>query len=942
MSTSIFLDRNPLTVGRNTSVREAIVLLCGSPRQTSDCLLIVEPDFVGIATKGDLLRAIANGKNPQKTTVEQIASSPAISLEWESFTPETALLAMDRHGISYLPILKESQVEGVVSRSSLAVARLQQTVSQNDQPQSEDFYRQIVDTISALIVVLNPKGQIVSFNRSCEELTGYSLSEVQGRSLWELQNDSQEQVAVKQMFQQILADGLPHRYTGYWTAKNGDCHLISWLNYALSTGEKIDRIIVMGIDISEQRQVWLELQQQYRQYRLLADVTRKIRLSIELTSILQTTVTEVQKLLRCDRVLIVKIRNHTALPISEAVADSFPPMLGYELRDPLLVGAQLAKYRQGEVLAIDNLSQSDVAPELKELLRQFAIQAELVVPILVQTEIKGLLVVHHCRSPRIWQTREIDLLVQLADAVGVALSQAELLHHLEAAITERTSELTITNQLLKAEITERERTEAALRENQQKLGGILDNADEAIISVNEEQRIQLFNQGAEKIFGYRSAEAIGKHLDLLLPEAFRQIHRQHIAQFQSSATKARTMAERSTNVFGLRRDGIQFPAEASVAKLRTREGMLFTVMLKDITEKEQTRAKLQASQRLLAKAEAIAKIGSWEYSLASQETIWSAELFIILDFEPKKIPTLKQVLRRVHPEDRALTLEQFRQGYQGKPWHFQFRYLGTNGIKYLESRGEPTVTKAGIASIWGTAIDITERQEMERLKSEFVSIASHEMRTPLTAIHGIIKLLGAGHLGTLSEKGTSMVEIARQNSHRLVNLVNDILDLERLSLGQEQILLQKSSSGELIKLAIDTLEGMAQQQQVVLESQGENLQLYGDRDRLVQTLINLINNAIKFSPSGSKIIISSQLEGDSILFAVRDGGRGIPPDKLESIFERFQQVDASDSRQKGGTGLGLAICRQIVQQHGGEIWAQSDGKSGSTFLFTIPTVRKEP
>lgn len=231
--------------------------------------------------------------------------------------------------------------------------------------------------------------------------------------------------------------------------------------------------------------------------------------------------------------------------------------------------------------------------------------------------------------------------------------------------------------------------------------------------------------------------------------------------------------------------------------------------------------------------------------------------------------------------------------------------------------------------------DITERKKIEQMKSEFVSVASHEMRTPLTSIHGVIKLLCAGRLGELSAPGKQMATIAERNTEQMMRLINDVLNLERMESGRETIKRQQCNSADLIQQAVDTMNSIAQEHQIVIETRLNSIELSVDRDRILQTLINLLNNAIKFSPTGGRVWVTVEKQNQEVLFAVKDQGRGIPPDKLETIFERFQQVDASDSRQKGGTGLGLAICRHIVEQHGGEIWVESFYGKGSTFLFTL-------
>lgn len=696
-----------------------------------------------------------------------------------------------------------------------------------------------------------------------------------------------------------------------------------------------------GIKPTDQHEIINQLEHQDRQTQLLAEVTLKIRMSIELEEILQTTVTEVQNLLACDRVMIVELKtNHTAIPISEAILPNLPPMLGYELADPLLVGEDLTRYRQGKIRSISDLQTATIDTSIKQLLQQFAVKAKLVVPILSQDKLQGLLVAHQCDHPRQWQDSEITLLQRLADQIGVAISQAQLLNNLEELVSERTTELIVTNQKLQTEILERQQTENSLRENKQKLAGILDNADEGIISIDEQQIIQLFNQGAEKIFGYRADEVIGKPLDILLPKVFHQVHRQHVENFANSINISQNMAERSSCVYGRRKYGEEFPAEASISKLRSQNGMLFTVMLKDITERQQAAEKLQSSQALLAKAEQIAQMGSWEYNLLTKQLSWSEELFHIWGFTPSKsIPSCAEIFNCIHPDDWKLVRDTLRQGHrEGKSWQITYRLLRTDGLlRYVESRGEPTFNQQKqVLKVWGTIMDITERKAIEQMKSEFVSVASHEMRTPLTSIHGALQLLCANRLGDLSSSGHKMAQIALKNTDRLIRLLNDVLDLERMESGRETLERQNCRSDELIQQAVDTMTAIAQAQQITIETNANSIPLRIDRDRILQTLTNLLSNAIKFSPDHSQIWVTSQLQDEQVLFTVKDRGRGIPADKIDMIFERFQQVDASDSRKKGGTGLGLAICRHIIQQHGGEIWVESIFGQGSTFFFTIP------
>ena len=231
--------------------------------------------------------------------------------------------------------------------------------------------------------------------------------------------------------------------------------------------------------------------------------------------------------------------------------------------------------------------------------------------------------------------------------------------------------------------------------------------------------------------------------------------------------------------------------------------------------------------------------------------------------------------------------------------------------------------------------DISQRHALDRMKDEFISTVSHELRTPLTSIRGALGLLSAGLLHELNDKTANLLRIAVSNSDRLVRLINDILDLERMQSGRAPLSFRHCSMEELAQHAIEAMAPVADAANVTIRLRSEPCRVHADSDRLLQVLTNLLSNAIKFSPPHSEVTVRIKKAADGIRIAVIDEGRGIPEDKLEVIFDRFQQVDASDSRQKGGTGLGLAICRTILEQHGGRIWAERNADRGSTFYFSL-------
>jgi PAS domain S-box-containing protein len=240
------------------------------------------------------------------------------------------------------------------------------------------------------------------------------------------------------------------------------------------------------------------------------------------------------------------------------------------------------------------------------------------------------------------------------------------------------------------------------------------------------------------------------------------------------------------------------------------------------------------------------------------------------------------------------------------------------------------------AGVVVTFRDITERQAVERMKSEFVSTVSHELRTPLTSIRGALGLLASGLLGNIAEKGQRMLNIAVSNTDRLVRLINDILDLERMESGRVELKRKVIDANDVMTQAADVMKAMADRAGTNLVVETVHRALWVDSDQIIQTLTNLLSNAVKFSPRGGTVTLSGRGDAKTFTFAVADEGRGIPAGKLEMVFERFKQVDASDSREKGGTGLGLAICRSIVNAHGGRIWAESTEGKGSVFQIALP------
>ena len=261
-------------------------------------------------------------------------------------------------------------------------------------------------------------------------------------------------------------------------------------------------------------------------------------------------------------------------------------------------------------------------------------------------------------------------------------------------------------------------------------------------------------------------------------------------------------------------------------------------------------------------------------------------------------------------------------------WHRQeFRYIEQITTPVYSPEGSPIGYVCSLS-------DVTQAKEVDEMKNEFISVASHELRTPMTSIKGSLDLLLGGYAGPITDSVRELLEIGQAAVDRLIRLINDILGISKIEAGKTQLNLELLEPGELIRRTVNGLRAYAQgaSVQLVISPSAPVPPVLADRDRMEQVLTNLLSNAIKYAPTGTSVEAAvSEIDG-RVRFSVRDHGRGIPPDKLNLVFDKFQQLEGA----KKGTGLGLAICRALVVEHGGDIWVRSEPDQGACFEFELP------
>ncbi len=475
----------------------------------------------------------------------------------------------------------------------------------------------------------------------------------------------------------------------------------------------------------------------------------------------------------------------------------------------------------------------------------------------------------------------------------------------------------------------------SLREMGDRFQAVVQSTNEAIIIFDGAGKIIFCNRGAQKMFAYKEPEMLGQSFTVLMPERYRDSNIAGLRRYLELGEKG--MIGRTGTLLGLKRDGEEFTLELSLTTWKKENEIFFGGIFRDITERiraEETLRESEARYRdLFESASDLIQSVNPDGTLEYVNGAWMQ----LLGYTPFDVSRLSifEVVDREHRDYYRDVFERVLAG--GKMEKIETVFVAKDGRRVVVE-GSSSCKFAGGKPVAVRSIfrDVTRRWEIDKMKDEFVSVISHELRTPLTSIRASLGLLANGLLGNVGEKAQRMIQIAVVNTDRLIRLINDILVAQELASGAIKIDRRTCDVGQLMLRAEDSVRSMAAESRVRLRSTLLQAEVFADADRIYQVLTNLLSNAIKFSPPDSYVTLAAERNGSEILFRVEDNGRGIPSNKLETVFERFQQVDASDSRDKPGTGLGLAICRSIVEQHDGRIWVESTLGKGSTFLFTIP------
>ncbi len=531
------------------------------------------------------------------------------------------------------------------------------------------------------------------------------------------------------------------------------------------------------------------------------------------------------------------------------------------------------------------------------------------------------------------------------------------------------------------------RVEYALRFSEARSSGILSISADALISIDEDQRITMFNEGAEKIFGYSKAEAIGAPLATLIPERFRPVHRGHVERFAGGDEVARRMGERTLEVFGRRKDGAEFPAGAAISKLQVGGKTILTVAIRDITEDK----RIENEQRFLAEAGTLLAA-----SLDYEQTVSQLAQLAVRDIADLCVVDVVDAggeLRRLNVTSRDRSKESVCEALMRLPVPREYSPFFASVLQTGAPVLVPEVLPEAVAS-WaeseqhrrallsvaprsiiavplrahGTPVGLvafismtrTYRPADLRMAEEFaqraslsiekarlyreakravqarddvLGIVAHDLRNPLGTVLMQAALLRRQESAELPARKAS--EVIERAANRMNRLIEDLLDATRVDAGRLTIEPSRVPARQVVSDAVESQRALAASSAVELglELPQGLPDVWADRDRLLQVFENLVGNALKFTARGGRVTVGATARDGQVLFWVSDTGVGISAEDVPHLFDRFWQAH---NARRDGAGLGLPIVKGIVEAHGGRVRVESAPGRGSTFFFSIP------
>ena len=498
---------------------------------------------------------------------------------------------------------------------------------------------------------------------------------------------------------------------------------------------------------------------------------------------------------------------------------------------------------------------------------------------------------------------------------------------------------------------ERAQNDASLRESTARKSAILNSALDCIVTIDHEGRITEFNPAAERTFGYRRDEVMGKPLDqTIMPPSLREQHRRGFTRYL--ATGEPSVIGKRVELTAMHSDGSEFPVELSITRNPSDGPPSFTGFLRDITERKQAEDRLRRSNAYLAEAQRISSTGSFSWCVDNDEISWSAEVYRMHDYPPGSQVTVQMIADRFHPDDLPLLQAMLETARNESSFEYEYRVLTPGGsVKHIYLIAHPNHNQHGQLEYIGAVQDVTEQrladEAREKLRSELTRMArimslsaltasiAHEVNQPLSGIitnaGTCLKMLAADPPNVVGARETARRTL--RDGDRAADIIRRLRAVFTKKDAISDLVDINEAAQEVITLSANDL----QRRRVILQPElADDLPpVTGDRVQIQQVILNLLVNAADAMTSiedrpRQVLIRTEQENGDHVSLFVRDVGTGFEPEAADKLFEAFHTTKSD------GMGIGLSISRSIIENHGGRLWAESNDGPGATFAFSIP------
>ena len=474
----------------------------------------------------------------------------------------------------------------------------------------------------------------------------------------------------------------------------------------------------------------------------------------------------------------------------------------------------------------------------------------------------------------------------------------------------------------------------ALRSSSTHLNAIVNNVVDGIVTVDERGNIESLNRTAENMFGYSSDSVIGRNfLSLVQPED-RSLY--DPAEFESESGPGGRISEFT----GMRCDGSEFSMELEGTRISVEGRPIIIHILRDVSERKRSAKRLQLAAAVFENTSEGIMITDRRGRILTTNPAFTA----ITGFAADEVIGQNPRILQSGIQTRDFYDEMWRSIADTGHWQGEIVNRRKNGEAYPQWLNINAVKDGSghVTHYVGVTFDISELKASERMKDEFIATVSHELRTPLTSIHGSLTLLDSGMAAKSPDKSAELIRIARDNSQRLVRLIDDILSIAKMESEKMKFQLRPLNLAELVPNAVEANQEYAKQYgvHIRMEPGEDDARVLGDKDRLIQVLTNLLSNAVKHSPADGVIGVSFGRNDGYWRVSVTDNGPGIPDAFRGDVFKKFAQADGSDRRKQGGTGLGLSISKAIVDRLGGRIGFDSDPGVRTCFYFELPVMQQ--